>query len=157
MKDTASQKSWGAKVVTSNCGMSWRTLPQAWRKGARSRRPAGRPLGRGWPRSGEEDQERDQQREQRDGFRQREPENADREHRVAGGRIARDRADQRAEDIADTGADTGEGENGDTGADHLGGSEIHGDFPWSEMGGTSNRRGPADLNGGGRRRAGRDR
>src|ERR687883_160489 len=106
--------------------------------------PAGRPFDLGWLRSGEEDQERDQQREQRHGFRQREPENADREHGVAGGRVARDRADQRAEDVADTGTDTGERENGDTGADHLGGSEIHGDFPWSEMGGTSNPSEPAE-------------
>src|SRR3954469_11821990 len=55
---------------------------------------------------GKEDQERDQQCEQRDGFRQREAQNADREDLRAGGRVAGNRSDQRREDVADTDTDT---------------------------------------------------
>src|SRR5690348_5919373 len=123
---TSSQNSCGAKVVKSSCGM-------------------GRVSDR------VEDEECDQERVERHRLGQREPEHADAEHLVARGRVAGNRAHERAEDVADTHAGPRYADRGKPGTDHLGRSWIDLFFPLVR------RRWRRGVSAGARRRADRDR
>ena len=70
--------------------------------------------------SGEQNDQRDDQRVQRHGFRQREAEQHVAEHVVARGRVAADGGDERAEQITDTDAGTGDADGGEARTDIFG-------------------------------------
>src|SRR5665213_989379 len=79
----------------------------------------------------EQDEEGDGEAEEAGRLGKGEAEEGERRHLRR--RVARERADQRREDVADADAGADEGDAGKTGTDHLGGMEIHRELPrgWS--------------------------
>src|SRR5260370_40404616 len=105
----ASDSSRGTKVDTSSCGI-------AGFLGSSSEY--------------EEDQEGDGEAEEAGCLGQCEAKKRKGLHLPLGSRIARDRGDERREYIADADTGTHEGDAGEAGPDHFGGSEIHVTFRW---------------------------
>src|SRR4051812_24722195 len=112
MNVTASQNSCDGNVATSSWGIY------------------GTPFDGSEPLEHEQDQEGDRQAEQPGCFGQRKAEEGEWLYLSLRSRIARDRRDQGREHIADPDAGADQGDTGETGADHLRGSEVHMRFPY---------------------------
>ena len=73
----------------------------------------------------EQQKQGNNQREQRDGFGQGKAQNADAEHVVSCGRVARDLVHQRGEDVTDTNAYPEQWENSNTSTDQFCSFSFH--------------------------------
>src|SRR5712671_4852783 len=108
-KMMASQTSCGTKVATSSCGIACAPCASS---------------------EHEEDQEGDGEAEEPGRLGKGEAETRKGLHLPLRSRIACDRGDERREYIADADTGTHQGDAGEAGPDHFGGSEIHVTFRW---------------------------